>query len=389
MRLLRKLGRRKLRSTLTVTGVLIGIMALVVFGSMANKIGSLVEGGSVYYDDKVVVSTNGGFMGFGGVMSMADAEAIAAIERVDAAVPSVTLLLDDEAAGATMGMPPIISGSVAGADLGRETFRLGYASGRALRPGDEGRYLTVLGTDLARQHEVGVGDSITMRGAEFEVVGVLEPTLTAPDNSAMVPLAAAQELFHETLPAFLSAGLEPSDIVTSVIVYPTPGSDEVALAETIGASVEGVSTMTGEDFDEQIGAATAILNAMLVGIGVITLIVGGLSVVNTMAMSVAERTREIGIKRAVGASRWRIRREIVCESGLIGLIGGLLGLAVGAVIVHLGNEAGRSSGTVLFDLTAWTGVTAVLFAVGLGALAGLVPAVHASRLDPVAALRYQ
>ena len=79
----------------------------------------------------------------------------------------------------------------------------------------------------------------------------------------------------------------------------------------------------------------------------------------------------------------------MCESGLIGLIGGLLGLALGAVIVYIGNEAGRSSGTVLFDLTAWTGVTAVLFAVGLGALAGLVPAVHASRLDPVAALRYQ
>ena len=73
MRLLRDLGRRKLRSTLTISGILIGIMALVVFGSMANKIGSLVKGGSDYYKDKVVVSAKGGTMGLGGVMSMPDA----------------------------------------------------------------------------------------------------------------------------------------------------------------------------------------------------------------------------------------------------------------------------------------------------------------------------
>jgi putative ABC transport system permease protein len=117
--------------------------------------------------------------------------------------------------------------------------------------------------------------------------------------------------------------------------------------------------------------------------------VGGLSVINTMAMSVAERTREIGIKRAIGASRWRIRREIVLESALIGLIGGLLGLGIGALIVYLGNEAGRASATILFDLTLGTAISSVTFATVLGALAGFIPAWHASRLDPVTALRYE
>jgi ABC-type antimicrobial peptide transport system permease subunit len=79
----------------------------------------------------------------------------------------------------------------------------------------------------------------------------------------------------------------------------------------------------------------------------------------------------------------------VTESALIGFVGGTLGLVLGAIVVVLGNEAGRSSGTVLFELTAWSAMTAVLFATVLGALAGFVPALHAARLDPVSALRYE
>ena len=78
-----------------------------------------------------------------------------------------------------------------------------------------------------------------------------------------------------------------------------------------------------------------------------------------MAMSVAERTREIGIKRAIGGSRRRIVRELVTESALIGFLGGAIGLALGAALVTLANEAGRTSGTVLFQLTPGTAITAV------------------------------
>jgi putative ABC transport system permease protein len=174
-----------------------------------------------------------------------------------------------------------------------------------------------------------------------------------------------------------------------MVVYPKPGQDVEALAGRIKAEVPGVSTMTGKDFDKQIGSATSILNSILVGIALISLLVGGLSVVNTMAMSIAERTREIGIKRAIGGGRGRIVREFVIEAGLIGFIGGVVGLCLGAVVVTLGNEAGRSSGTILFELTIGTALAAVAFSTLLGAIAGLVPAVHAARLDPVTALRYE
>jgi putative ABC transport system permease protein len=124
-------------------------------------------------------------------------------------------------------------------------------------------------------------------------------------------------------------------------------------------------------------------------VAAISLIVGGLSVINTMSMSVAERTREIGIKRAIGGSRARIMRELVAEAAGIGLVGGLTGLALGATVVVVVNELGRASGNVLFDLTPTTAVFAVGFSTILGMAAGIIPAWSAARLDPVSALRYE
>ena len=94
MRLLRDLGRRKIRSSLTITGIAIGIMALVVFGSMANKIDALVKGGSDYYKDKVTVSAKGGYMGLGGVLSTRMVGQISPLKGVDVVVPSVAMLLE-------------------------------------------------------------------------------------------------------------------------------------------------------------------------------------------------------------------------------------------------------------------------------------------------------
>jgi putative ABC transport system permease protein len=328
-------------------------------------------------------------MGLGGVLSTRMAQQITPLNGVDVVVPSVSMLLSDEVSGVSMGTPSMINGSVANADQGRETFVMHYATGRALLPSDEGNNVAVLGSDLARQKKAKVGDTITLRGVDFKVVGILEPTLTAPDNSAMVPLVAAQELYVKTLPALVADKLNTYELATGLTVYPKAGANPETVADEIDAKVSGISTMTGKDFDQQIGAATSMLNAILIGIGLLSLVIGGLSVINTMAMSVAERTREIGIKRAIGASRWRIRREILIESAIIGLIGGMVGLALGWAITTMGNDAGRESSTILFDLTFGTAFSSVAFATILGGIAGFVPAWNASRLDPVTALRYE
>jgi putative ABC transport system permease protein len=213
--------------------------------------------------------------------------------------------------------------------------------------------------------------------------------LSFPDTTATVPLAAGQDLFLETLPPTLRAGLDATGLASQIIVYPTGGADEAALTARIEALPAQLSTMTGADFDQQVGSTTLIFNAIIIGVALISLVVGGLSVINTMAMSVTERTREIGIKRAIGGSRRRIVRELVAEAGVIGVIGGVAGLVLGAVVVLLANEAGRSSGTVLFDLTPGTALFAVGFSTILGMVAGIIPAWSAARLDPVQALRHQ
>ena len=389
MQLLRNLGRRKLRTSLTILGITIGIWALVVFGSMANKINALVAGGSQFYEGKVTVSAKGAGMGFGSPVDISAADRISSMGGVAVVVPGVSMLLADDASGMSMSMPQMIRGQLAGADQGRETFPMAYASGRALTPADEGANVAVLGSDIAREHDTRVGDTMVLHGESFQVVGILEPTLTAPDATVVVPLEAAQRLYVKSLPPLVAAKLDPATVATGFTVYPQPGTDPEAIATEIRTTAPDLEPMTAKDFNSQIGSATSILNSILVGIALISLAVGGLSVINTMAMSVAERTREIGIKRAIGGGRLRIIRELVTESALIGFLGGAIGLVLGALLVTVVNEAGRSSGTVLFQLTTGTALTAVGFSTVLGALAGLIPAMHAARLDPVSALRYE
>lgn len=391
MRLLRQLSRRKLRTTLTILGITIGIWALVVFSSMANKINALVAGGSQYFAGKILVSDASSLgVALGSTPMNRDvADQIRELDGVAAAAPQIQVVYDPEGGGAFGGSGETVLGALAGADEGLETFPTHVVQGRLLTLEDEGSNVVVLGSDLARKEHATIGARLEIRGVEFEVVGILEPTLTAPDFMAAVPLAASQQLFHASLPAPIQEAIEADELISQVVVYPEEGVDDADLAIRIEAGVDNVSTLTGAEFDEQIGSATAIFNAIIIGVAVISLVVGGLSVINTMAMSVAERTREIGIKRAIGGSRRRIIRELVTEAAVIGLIGGLLGLGLGAIVVVLANEAGRDSGTILFDLTPGTAIFAVVFSTILGMLAGVIPAWSAARLDPVEALRYE
>ncbi len=385
MRLVRELSRRKLRTTLTVVGITIGIWALVVFSSMANQINGLVGMGTQFYADKIVVTDGESFAT--SPMRLDDAGVIEGLEGVAAVAPRIELMWEkDQAVG--FGAPDLVTGIVPGADADLETFQPEVATGRMLTVEDEGDVI-VLGSTVARKHGVVAGDSVEVRGTTFEVVGTLQPTLTSPDITGLVPLATAQRLYLADLPPMVAESLVADDLVNQMLVYPEEGADVEAVAASIEAAVANSATMTGEEWDETVGSTTVIFNAIILGVSAISLIVGGLSVINTMAMSVAERTREIGIKRAIGGSRRRIIADLVAEAGLIGLLGGLIGLGLGAVVVLVANELGRADGTVLFDLTPTTAAFALGFSTILGMLAGIVPAWSAARLDPVSALRYQ
>jgi len=159
------------------------------------------------------------------------------------------------------------------------------------------------------------------------------------------------------------------------------------LAEKINKEVTDINASGPKAFQEQIASATGIFNSILFGVALISLIVGGLSIINTMTMSIAERTREIGIKKAIGAKTRNIMGEYLTEAGLIGLFGGILGWALGALTVMILNNAMADSGNVIFLLTTRISVFALVFSAVLGVMAGFYPAYRAVKLNTVEALR--
>ncbi len=387
MRVIRDVFRRKGRSVLTICGITIGVLALVVMGAMAEKITKLVDGGVEYYDGKVSIEDASAATNFGvGMLDTQRAEDVRAVDGVAAASGSVTVLYEDMQDGMSMGMPAMLSGSDFDPQAEElETFTLTAAEGRLLKADDTG--VVVMGNDLADTEGAVVGDTVTIRGEEFEVIGVLEKTLSMPDNMAYVSLAEAQNAFISTLPEAMRDSVAAEDLFTEIVAFPESGIDADKLALTINGEVEGVAATGPTEFVETVKKSTATFNGIILGIGLVSLMVGGLSVINTMMMSVSERVREIGIRKAIGASTSSIVRQFLGEAGVIGLVGGLVGLAIGAVIVALGNAAGVESGNVLFLLTPRLAVGAVTFATVLGVLSGLYPALHAARLDPVVAFR--
>jgi putative ABC transport system permease protein len=386
VRILRNVFRRKLRAFLTISGITIGVFALVVMGSMAEKINLLVEGGSKWYGDKVTVTDAS--VSNACATAPVSIEKIPEIEGVDgvaAASGSLSLMLDEEG-GMSFGMPAMIMGTdMRGAEF--ESFEVKFSEGRDLKPGERG--VVVVGSDLVQKLDAEVGRDITLRGKPFEVVGIMEKTLTAPDTTVAISLADAQELFFAELPAAYQAQVKAETLATGITVYLDKGRDPEQMAKDVQAQVSGIKAYGPKMFEEQVASGVRIFNAIIFGVALISLLVGGLSVINTMTMSVLERIREIGIRKAVGASHGQIIRQFLAESATIGFIGGAAGLVLGWVFVYLANAAGNASGTELFLLTLRLALGSVAFALFLGTLSGLYPAWHAARMHPVVALRHE
>lgn len=375
--------RRKGRTILTIFGITIGIFAFTVMGSMAEKISQLVSGGTKYYSDKVTINQSDS-MFTSGPMSINKAKEMEKVDGVLAVSGSVFTSLGESFDTMSLGQPA----SIVGADLATqhlETFKITYSAGRELREGDEGK--VVVGADLVKKLGAKVGGKIKLRGNDYEVVGIMNKTLTAPDNTVSMLLSDAQKIYYKEIPELFQAQTKPDQIVNGFIVYPKPGANPDELADKIDKAVSDVSAFGPKDFNDQVASATGMFNAILIGVALVSLIVGGLSVINTMTMSISERTKEIGIKKAVGAKTRNILAEYLTEAGLIGLFGGLLGWGLGALTVSIINRAMEDSGNIIFLLSPRISIFAISFAVVLGVLAGIYPAYHAVKINIVTALR--
>ena len=400
MEIIRNLTRRKLRNVLTISGIVIGVLALVTMGAMAEKFNALLAGGANYFGSNVQVADDssgalGGFGG-GGLLSIDKIQSIKAVDGVAAAFPNVSLGAKPGSTNVvSFGVPDYIANSNPG-ENSYSTFKTSLAQGREVDPNAGGE--VVLGSDFATEFKKHVGDTIDLpiRPSDapadfvnhpFTVVGILAKTQTAPDTGAYVSLTDAQMLLKDSLPASVRNTIDTSKLVNGVTVYGTSGTNLDALAERINAQVPGVKATKPSTLVASFNSGGALFTAITTGAALIALVVGGLSVINTMLMAVTERVREIGLKKAVGARVGDILREYLAEAVLIGAIGGLIGILLGWGLTSLINAASASSNLTLFLLSWRLVIIAILFSVGLGAAAGIIPALRASRMDPVQALR--
>jgi len=211
--IVRNLVRRKLRSFLTISGIVIGILALTTMGALANNFNALLDGGAKYIAGYVPVgdaSSNG--LSGSGVLPLAKQSDLAAVPGVARVFPSIQVAAKPGSFQVvSLGLPDYIS-SLDPAENNYSAFKITYASGRSLAAGASGE--VVLGSNMAAEFKKRVGDSLTLpikpsdANADFvqhtyTVVGILNRTLTAPDTAAYVNLADAQQLLKEQLPVAL------------------------------------------------------------------------------------------------------------------------------------------------------------------------------------------
>jgi putative ABC transport system permease protein len=394
--IIRNMARRKLRSVLTITGIVIGIFALTTMGAMAEHFNALLDGGVRYFSGNIQVGAPDGQQG--ALVPLSKAEELKRVEGVEAVFPSHGFQLKPGTTSISFGVPDSIGSSDPQEDK-YSNFKLKIAQGRDLTSTSRGE--VVLGTTIASEFKKKVGDSIDLPvrppdakpdfvNHAFTVVGLLEPTRTAPDNYAYISVPDAQMLLKDSLPVAIRESVDPTKMASGFTVYAKPGtslSELDRIAARINDEVPGVKASKPSDLVNAFKSFGAIYTAITTGAALLALVIGGLSVVNTMIMAVTERFREIGLKKAVGAHTGHVLREYLAEATLIGLIGGALGYLLGVLVTNAINAAGRSSNLELFLITPTLTVIAVGFSVALGALAGVIPALRAARLDPVTALR--
>lgn len=392
MPVLRDIFRAKGRSSLTIFGVAVGVFLVVLMGAMAENSNMQLESVDTYRSGTVIVAAEGASVNaftpqtHSWIPRLLDAEVadeLADVPGVREVWPRVALQLDQKAFW--MGVPTAIVGGYSRARLEEQTT---LAEGRYATADEAGA--VTLGAEVARQLDAGVGDTISLRGSPFTVVGVLEQeSVTMLDQSAFVSLAEARTLFLGSLEGMYRDELGEAPVMTSIEVVAEDGVDADELAERIANEVDGVIAFGPEKLKAESAGTSATYGSLAMSMAVIALFAGGFSVVNTMVLSATERTREVGIKRSLGASAGRITRDVLWESAVLGVLGGLIGAAAGSVGVLVADAVlSASTGMGMFSLTPRLLVVAVVFAVTIGLLGGVYPARYAARLDPVDALAH-
>jgi putative ABC transport system permease protein len=390
---LSRLGTGKLRTALTMLGIIIGVASVVALVSVAegatkgisNQLQSLGTNLITVSPGFTRTGATRGAIGSATTLTLEDADSLAALDGVQAIAPELStsklVVVGSQnettrVVGTTPGYLSVFAYTIwAGTFLNQASV-------------DNNLRVAVIGATTADNLSLtpsSIGSTIYVGGVPFELIGITQPkggTSTA-DDQVMIPLSTAHELFiGSTSVSAIGLSATSQDGIDAV------SSEITATLEQRHGITNGVDDFTIATQAQLLGTVSSVsdvLTLLLAGIASISLLVGGIGIMNIMLVSVRERTREIGIRKAIGARGRDILSQFLVEALALSLAGGLIGIGVG-VLASFGIGTYAGWGFVFNPVTV---LVAVGFSLIVGIVFGVWPASQAARLDPVVALRYE
>lgn len=390
----------KLRSFWTMLGVVIGVSSVITIVSIGEGIKQQV-GGQIHNFGKNLITVRPALLR---TVSDSGSQGLNLIAGLNVSAPLTTKDYSTVAKtkGVAASAPLTIATGTVKADYGKYTkgFVIGttpdlpsllnqsLSYGTFLSENEEGRNTAVIGPGAVRamfDENVPLGRSFSFHGERFVVIGIFNQFVSTTlsqqadyNNAIFIPNDVAERLTNNTAPTYTIL-VRPNDSTNTEVVA---GNVRRSLDKSHGGQ-SGIEVLTGNQNLSTSDTILSLLTRSIAGIAAISLLVGGIGIMNVMLVSVAERMHEIGIRKAVGATNRQIWSQFMIESSLLTLIGGVLGIAL-AVFVDIGLRLATNLKPVITWQVVLIATTVSLL---VGVIFGTVPAFKAARKDPIEALR--
>jgi putative ABC transport system permease protein len=373
----------KMRSALTILGIVIGVVAVVLLIGVGQGTTSAVTSNLESMGTNLLTANIRGYRASSLSVTMDELTALEGQDGIDRICPVITQSVTAKVGSSTYDTSLIAT--TIGYDDVRNTH---ISSGRFLRQPDLDNLtpVAVVGTEVADElfgHRDVVGETISMNGRAFTIVGVLEEkgssSAGSSDNQVIIPYTLGEKMYYQRGISTFYASAQSAETVTQA-----QASLNAFLLAKFNNDSDAFSLFNQTEMLDSLSETSQTLSLMLGGIAGISLLVGGIGIMNIMLVSVSERTREIGIRKAVGAGRGDILLQFLIEALVISGIGG----AIGLLIAYGARGILQNLLSMSMVLSPSVMGMAIGFSIFIGVVFGLYPANKASKLRPIEALRY-